>query len=554
MNTRRLPYSGISTALFLATGFATACLGEPVVVRTEILGPFAGPGATLHEDNLGPPAIRFYGTDLGFTYKHDGLLHIIFGDTMADESGAPIEASTGREHEDSFGNIDLDQWNRPDLFDEENIPLVRLGQNPESAETAAIDPGHRMEGFKTPVGGFSNGEHEFGLFFLSKPRGCRADGDCAAGMKCDTGVGYVGDRHDTDKGLTLSCFDGSGPACNAATLLDADGSPLDDSGFCSDPSSSIWADTPVGRVAAVNVALRLGFRDAHTPKRYLPMHDWFTNKYLNVAARTVERFDSALPPSDPRQDYAIATGSGDMQRVFLWGRPTFIGVNATGRSGSLYFAYVDMPVDGESRWQVNYYTGTNEDGVPQFSDRESDAAALDLDASIPGIQPEEHYDIVNQHSVVWVEHLNKWVMFYGGGLTNLPYLPTMPDCGILELFVGAECKSVDMGNGAIRMRAADYAWGPWSPPQDVLVGGDPRAAGSGQYGPGGVLRHPRCTDPTCAPHTAARTRRPDEYGFLYSANLVAEWIRPTDNGVELIWNVSTWDPYGVVLLRTVIAK
>ena len=87
------------------------------------------------------------------------------------------------------------------------------------------------------------------------------------------------------------------------------------------------------------------------------------------------------------------------------------------------------------------------------------------------MQTNEPYDIVNQLSVAWIGHLKKWVMFYGGGLTNLPYPPTLIDCGILEIFVGTECKDVVMGNGAIRMRTADDPWGPWSPPQDVIVGG-----------------------------------------------------------------------------------
>ena len=104
--------------------------------------------------------------------------------------------------------------------------------------------------------------------------------------------------------------------------------------------------------------------------------------------------------------------------------------------------------------------------------------------AVTGVQAEELHDISDQMSVAWVEPLGKWVMFYGGGLTRLP-TPVLKQCGVLELFVGAECTAVNMGNGAVRMRTADDPWGPWTPPQDVIAGGVPADGPIGQYGPGG---------------------------------------------------------------------
>ena len=43
---------------------------------------------------------------------------------------------------------------------------------------------------------------------------------------------------------------------------------------------------------------------------------------------------------------------------------------------------------------------------------------------------------------------------------------------------------------------------------------------------------------------------PDEYGFLYSANIIDPWIKRSGTGVDIIWNASTWDPYRVALFRT----
>jgi hypothetical protein len=105
------------------------------------------------------------------------------------------------------------------------------------------------------------------------------------------------------------------------------------------------------------------------------------------------------------------------------------------------------------------------------------------------------------------------------------------------------------------MRTADHPWGPWSAPQDVLVGGDPaKSPPEEQFAPGGILRHPDCTAETCAGSTDWEGVDPREYGFLYGVNIIEQWTRPAGDGVDLIWNVSTWDPYRVVLVRTRINR
>ena len=55
----------------------------------------------------------------------------------------------------------------------------------------------------------------------------------------------------------------------------------------------------------------------------------------------------------------------------------------------------------------------------------------------------------------------------------------------------------------------------------------------------------------CVGHTAFEGINPHEYGFLYAANIISEWTRPAPGGgADILWNVSTWDPYRVVLVRT----
>lgn len=539
----------VAALLFAATQCASSASAAPTAGETNVIGPFTGPQAPLHPDNLAPHRIEYYGTDLGWTYEHQGQLQILFGDTMANEIGDPIEASSGGRLEDSFGSIDLARWNRPQTFTRENMPLIRLGQNPDSAEMAAIDPGHAMEGFKTPVAGFSNGVDEFAVFFTYKPLGCATDADCPNGTRCDTGLGYVGTPWTSDEGLTLACAGGSSPACIASTLTDASGKPVADSGFCNDPSSTVYADTQAGRTAAVAVKQLIATRDRDVPKKYQTNHVWHTSKFMNPAVRTVASFAPPRPGEDHAPDYRPAQEAGPQSRVFIWGRPHFIGVNATGRGVGQYFAYVDLPAGPGYAWQPHYFAGLDEHGLPRFSPAEGDAVPSDLDDTQPGVQAVDPHDIVDQVSIAWIPQLSRWLMIYGGGMINLPLEPALPKCGVLELFTQDECTQVVIGNGAFRMRTAEHPWGPWTPPQDLIVPGDPAIA-AGQYGPGGMLRHPDCTAPDCAPHTAARDINPREYGFFYSANIIEQWTRPAGDGVDVIWNASTWDPYRVILLRT----
>jgi Cys-rich repeat protein len=532
----------------LAVAFQSAPLAAgPAVSDTEVIGPFTGHDAPLHPDNLKPEPLLYYGTDLGFSYAHDGKIHFLFGDTWATEAYAPIEASTGSKFDDAFGIIDLADWPDASRIAPSNIPRIKIARNPGTNEASAMDPGHAMDLGKTPMHGFSNGQDEFAIFNSTKPQGCTADAQCGHGQSCDTGLGYLGSRFDQQENLTLPCPDGS-PPCVAETMVDEVGNPVPDSGFCVDRGSTVWAETPAGRIAGAALAQRIGLRSKEDPRKYGDIQVWLTNRFVNVTARTVEQFVPANRDGQTEADYHTATSTGGAQRVLLWGRPGFISVNAQGRTLGLYFAYVDLPQGAGFPWQVQYYAGSR-DGIPQFSPNEGDAQPLDLDSTREGIQLKEVHDLSQQMSVSWIEPLGRWVMLYGGGIISLP-TPALPNCGVLELFTRHECKDVVVGNGAVHMRTADQPWGPWSPPQVVIEGGDPNVAGSGQYGPGGVLHHPGCKEESCATHSQTPYYSPDEYGFFYSVNIIEQWTRAVDGGVDIYWNASTWDPYRVVLLRT----
>jgi Cys-rich repeat protein len=554
-NALRQRFAHAPTALLLLAALWSSGAGaEPRVVATAVIGPFTGVEAPLHPDNLEPVPAHYYGTDLGFTYVHQGTLHFLFGDTMVEETGLRIWDDTGLPLDDIYATVPLSEWPDPRLIGPDNIPRIRIGQISGSATLDAIDPAFAFDGLKTPEAGWSDGQREYAVLLLSKPRGCSEDAHCPAGFSCDTGLGFIGSHPAQEKELTLGCIDGA-PGCNPDPLLGRDGLTVPGSGLCIDRTSSVFDGTTGGRFSAVAMGQRIGLRDVDAPARYSRLADWLTTKFVNTAARSVADFDPAHGPGHAKHDYRTVDDAGTSRKVLLWGRPGFIGVGAKGRPLNLYFAYADMPHAPQFPWQLHYYTGTDANGVPQFGTAEAAAAALDLDSSQAGVQPDEVNDVIQHMSIVWIDDLKKWIMFYGGSMDVMPKPAIgLLECGFLQVFMQSDCKAVRLGNGAIWMRSADDPWGPWSPPVVVIEGGDPYVPNSGQYGPGGMLFHPACVGETCAPHSPIAGFHDTGYGWFYGANIIEPWITPTGDGVDVLWNASTWDPYRVVLLRTHIKR
>jgi hypothetical protein len=165
--------------------------------------------------------------------------------------------------------------------------------------------------------------------------------------------------------------------------------------------------------------------------------------------------------------------------------------------------------------------------------------------------PHEELPIPDQMAVAWIgDPLRTWVMIYGGDLAD--YLLRDP----------ANARPAPAG--AVRIRFAERPWGPWTPPVPLLVPGSPSVAGD-PYGPGGVLFHPACQDQgpaLCAPSDPSRP--PDavlpgcpqlgmtfDSGRFYAPNVIDAYTRPDGaGGVNVFWNLSTWNPYAVLLVRT----
>ena len=561
---RRLVLTASLSLLLPLTAFA-----DPTVVSTQKLCGLVGEGIPKVP---GQASVGFYGTDLGYTYKRGSSIEILFGDTWRNENGDPIDPNAPRD--DAFGTISLTQFPTGQSVvtacSQPTPPaFVTLATLPGTNVSAPLNPGVPQELGKTPVAAFTTGNsataQEFAIFHTSKPWGCLTNTNCQNNMVCDPGLGFAFEEYFDPNGVTIACVDNT-PGCLNDTMANAFGFPIPGTGFCVDPTSASNqpAGSDNGRISSVVVRHRIGSRKSNR-RDYASQaaQEWHTNRFLNMIATPVNNF--AENRVGTLNDYTPPDGTVNTsaEKVLMWGRPNYAGVGAIGRQARLYFAYADRPqadASGNFTFNRRYFKGLNAAGQPTFSSNEREAVPL-----LNGATPDESSDYVGQMSIHFFPELagggraGRWVMFYSGGESTLPQpLFGLFSCGYLEFLVGLDCGLVNQGNRSVKMRWANDPWGPWSsPPQDVLVGGFPGNVSilPNQYGPGGVLRHPTCTGPGCAPHSSASIYSPtQEYGVLYGVNIITPWKVPTANGVDVIWNVSSWDPYNVWLFKTTINK
>ena len=533
-----------------------------------VLAPLIGPH---YRPAVGQSDVGFYGTDMGFTYRHRGQLRILFGDTWAATDGTMIGAGG----DDAHGVICLSPVDCPGGRDSQGFPdgdsveayvkahpprpgefswqygappvFLRLNATGHAAPIAVYRGGAAgtllpMGPSRTPAAAFSNAKTgddaaAFAIFnrLVSVPCSGGASPTCEGDLVCDTGLGsYFGASGDD----AIPCLHGS-PLC----------APNAGGGFCIDDTNSFYqpADDGLARLNSVASRLEVGAEDPANQDSYYA-RGWQTRRFFNLTVRAVNDF---LPTreSGAGNDYNLPDASTTgRERLFLWGRPGFVGTKAAGRSAKLYFAYVDMPdyaADGRVEWAPQYYVGTS-NGVPQFSPNQRMAKALDLTGAPTA--DTEAWDVVNHMSIAFVKSVNKWVMFYGGDLND----------GLIEVFSGGQGQLVERDpEGAIHVRwtVADDPWGPWTAPEQLFKAGDfattPPVADS-SFAPGGILHHPDCNAADCAPFEALWGDQ--TYGVLYGPNIIPEWTEERGAYVDLYWNVSTWNPYQVVLLKSRFKK
>jgi hypothetical protein len=539
----------LALAVASVLGAAPAAAGSlvtpgPVVGPSEILGPLVGPGAVPTPANL-----KLYGTDLGWTFEHQGELQILFGDTWIVSNSVCLGQPA---NDDSAGTLPLAT---PGL----GAPSVTFHTKAGAADE--FDPIRVLRGSdslrmgygQVPLTGFSDGVDAAAIFgrgevipCVRKKPGAKPSCKTPRAKKGEPAIGprsgglvcaELGACAPASLDAPVACDLGTGAGCGFGQTCEPT-----DTGFCIDPTSSQLV-TPADAPFAVAHTQEIGIQRPSDPVVFDSVVRWRTNKFINATSRTVAHFSY----KGVGDDYGPGSDA-----LLVWGRPFFTGEQ--GRQAQLYLAVLDLPLrnaKGKVRFRPRYFAGLKKNGRPRWSHSEAKAAPLALDG-VPGGSPHEEQPLVLQMGIGFVgAPLGKWVMLYSGDLPS--YLLADPAHA-----------SPGPSPGAVRIRFADRPWGPWSPPQPILAPGDPATVGD-PYGPGGVLYHVDCmdqgpdlctpSDPTRPPHILNPGCTPFaiefDIGNFYGSNLIDAYTGPDGSGgVDLYWNISTWNPYGVLLVKT----
>ena len=519
--------------LLLAGGVLAARAAAQTAAPPVVVGTLVGPGATPAQ-----PALRLYGTDLGWTFEHRGRLVMLFGDTWA---AADSLCEGEPRNDDSVATLPLAP---PD-----GVPPLTFVTHPDAPDDFARITVRRgaepltMAYGQVPIAGFSDGTRAAAVLGRGEYVRCaRAPGRKRPGCSRKDGLvctDRVGECQPSPVEVPVLCELATGAGCLPGTTCQPTAT-----GLCIDPSSSQNDGTPASEPFLVAHDQEIATLDETDLSQLTSVARLATNKFINATARTVRCFTGSRCGGDHRPGHGA---------LLVWGRPGFQGLGA--REAQLYLLAHPLPMRldrrGRMRWRPRYFAGTDARGEPRWSRKQKDAVPLALDG-VAGGSPHEEQPIVNQMSVSWVgPPIEKWVMLYGGDLAE--YLLADP-----------VAQRPGDAPGAVRIRFADHPWGPWSPPAPHLVPGHPDVVGD-PWGPGGVLFHDACVDAgaaRCAPSDP--TRPPDfflpgcpsfgaafDVGRFYGANVIDAYTRAAGpTAVDLFWNVSTWNPYAVVLMRS----
>jgi len=525
----------------------TAADAKLVIGETEALAAITG--------QYGPARTteQLYAADLGWMVRDHDRMWVLFGDSWTNALVRTIDPMSTRDADDAIGTISLVDF--PDGASVERFirsspvaagqlswqatpPPIQFAVNPSSSVATPmllVRDGTTLSsgGALTPLTGFSDERDGlFSLFFRNSAVQCSA-GSCDAGRTCDTGLGLctTGGQPPTD--LSVPCVIGSPStsSCEACVVVPGQG-------LCVDTGSSVYdANVARGRSGSVAVTHEIG-NMLHDSDHVFATQPWITQRYYTTTARSVRVFDPAAPQVN---DYRVLQDAADERAaVLLWGRPNLGGVHKQGRGLSLYFAYAPMPSyqdDGHFEWQPRFFAGLDSDGKPRFVTREVDSVALDLDAAMSGEQTEEIVDVCGHMTVVYMPTLGRWMMLYGSSIQEL----------YTSLVYGDDAQYIDRSTlGNIYVRYATQPWGPWSAPELFAQAGD-AASLTGFFAPGSFLRSTSCNAADCV---RAEVTLPTENGGVYSPHIIEPWLQPQADGVDVFWNISNWNPYEVILLKT----
>jgi hypothetical protein len=205
---------------------------------------------------------------------------------------------------------------------------------------------------------------------------------------------------------------------------------------------------------------------------------------------------------------AVAGAPADQKLgVYVWAVDRY-------RKGYPRLAYAPAgSVENPGAWR--YLTGVDAAGAPRWDTSAAAARPVfDTGDPSPGCIGEMH--------VSWVAPLDRWVMLY--------------NCLVDEA----------SGLSVVRARTATAPWGPWSEPTEIFHPGTDGGWCRFIHKP----RMPACdrlgADNLSPALTAAE-------GSPYGPYVLDRFTRATPDGAEITFLLSTWNPYQVVVMRTVLS-
>ena len=289
-----------------------------------------------------------------------------------------------------------------------------------------------------------------------------------------------------------------------------------------------------------------------------------TTRFTSVSSSRISALKDAAHPAVVT-NYDTPLGPADSE-LLIWGRGDWkVGEGVSPSTNALYLMRVHIPVTGIATWSPVYFNGNDASGMPLWTSTAPGQPMLSSD-----------FRMANHFDVKWIREINKWVLLYGGDVTDYFDPPTTMD---------------QPRHGAIHMRTADSPGGPWSRPTPLMW-----REGMGRYyqcdayddtNPMGCDRKtfPPPTYPTsdweplvtgftgaspfqdaaCQSVHPRAAQTPNlnplspfcpflsQRGNLYAPELLPTWTRTTDASpgglvsTTIYFSLSTWYPYDVIL-------
>ena len=276
------------------------------------------------------------------------------------------------------------------------------------------------------------------------------------------------------------------------------------------------ASSDFGRIEAVVVRHEVGNANPAHPEVFYTQ-SWNTNRFLNPSVRTVEDFDPQR--ADPSQnDYLPADGSHPAsEKVFLWGRPNFLGVGKEHLDARLYFAFVDMPAYSET----GAFAGSRSISPAsrrgsRCSRRTPPTRRPSISTAAPATPAKKTWDYVEQMASV-----SRSVAALDDALRGAAPFAAVTGAPQGTTSYSSSNEAVGNPEGAIHVRFATNPWGPWSEPAQLLVAGDPTASPpTVEYADDGMLHDTTCSAAHCAPGEKALAYVVTPWGWLYGPSIV----------------------------------